>query len=200
MTDLTFVPAQAGLDALLPATARHYLEHTTEGRPIREIAREAGCHASTILRQVRKLETQRDDPLVDQLLGSEGALDESETATARLDAATDALRQLCEPRAMLIYSENLPKPAIVKTVGEGETLLLGAVDVDLAAALVLRNWIGPDGGASVKRYRVTQDGRGALPKLVAAREARAHDQPRSRGVLSGKPLSEFLPRAHRRRG
>jgi hypothetical protein len=173
MTDLTFVPAQSGLDALLPATARRYLEHTTEGRPIREIAREAGCHASTILRQVRKLETQRDDPLVDQLLGGDTILDDPETDAARLEVATDALRQLCEPRAILIYSDDLPKPAIVKTVGQGETMLLAAVDVDLAAALVLRNWIDRDGGTSVKRYRVTQEGRSALPRLVAAREARA---------------------------
>ena len=31
-------------------------------------SREAGCHPSTILRQVRKLETLRDDPLVDRAL------------------------------------------------------------------------------------------------------------------------------------
>jgi len=216
MTDLHHLPARKGLDALLPETARRYLEHTAEGRPIRDIAREAGCHASTILRQVRKLETQREDPLIDQLLRGYPEVDEGATRITRLDAATDALRQLCEPRAILIYSADLPKPAIVKTVAEGDTLLLGAIDADLAAALVLRDWIAPVGGASVKRYRVTSEGRSALPGLVAARDARAlrpgddpfsdlaHAGPdrrsRNRAISNGPGSESPLTALARRRG
>ncbi|WP_439522640.1 DUF6456 domain-containing protein [Marivita sp.] len=174
MTDMFYVQTHLGLNALLPEAAHRYLAHTTEGRPIREIAREAGCHASTVLRQVRKLETLRDDPMVDRVLGGPvSEPDDLQTHHTRLDAATDALRHLCQPRAMLLYSPDLPKPAIIKTVGEGETVVLGAVDVDLAAALVIRNWIAPDGGTTIKRYRVTEEGRSSLPGLVAERDARA---------------------------
>lgn len=52
----------------LPPAVAAYLEHICEGASIREIARRRGCHASTILRQVRRIETQRDDPLKDEAL------------------------------------------------------------------------------------------------------------------------------------
>ncbi len=52
----------------LPDVALTYLAHTAAGRPIRALAREKGCHASTVLRQVRRVEAWRDDPLVDEAL------------------------------------------------------------------------------------------------------------------------------------
>lgn len=57
----------------VPPGVRHYIAHTEIGSPIRVLARAAGCHASTILRQIRKLETRRDDPLVDAALRKLGA-------------------------------------------------------------------------------------------------------------------------------
>lgn len=52
----------------LPDGARHYLAHVAGGTPIRALARDARVHASTILRQVRRVEALRDDPLVDDAL------------------------------------------------------------------------------------------------------------------------------------
>jgi hypothetical protein len=69
-------PAQ-GTDRLppwVPASAQVYLAHTEAGWPIRAIARAQGCHASTILRQIRRIEQRRDDPLVDAALRSLGAV------------------------------------------------------------------------------------------------------------------------------
>lgn len=51
-----------------------YLAHTEAGLPIRALARAAGCHASTILRQIRRIETRRDDPLVDAALRNLGSV------------------------------------------------------------------------------------------------------------------------------
>lgn len=56
----------------LPEHAITYLAHTTAGLPIRALARAKGCHASTVLRQVRKVEAWRDDPLVDEALETIG--------------------------------------------------------------------------------------------------------------------------------
>jgi hypothetical protein len=64
------------LPSWLPELAVTYLAHTCGGLAIRALARAKGCHASTILRQVRKVEAWRDDPLVDE------ALDEMERAFA----------------------------------------------------------------------------------------------------------------------
>lgn len=52
----------------VPEAARNYLVHTETGLPIRALARRARCHASTILRQIRRFENRRDDPLVDGAL------------------------------------------------------------------------------------------------------------------------------------
>lgn len=189
MTDLQHVKSRPELTALWPEEARRYLAHTADGRPLREIAREAGCHPSTILRQVRKLETLRDDPLVDRVLGGCPADPENPAArSAGMDAVTEAMRLLCQSRAMMLYRDGVRQAAIVKTLGEGDTIVLGAVDLDVAAALVLRNWIAPEGGTALKRYRITDEGRGILPRLVAARDARAA-RPQDEGQ-SLFPMSE----------
>ncbi|MCC5984206.1 MAG: helix-turn-helix domain-containing protein [Rhodobacteraceae bacterium] len=52
----------------IPDAVRLYLSHTSEGLSLRALARERGCHASTILRKVRRFENRRDDPLVDEAL------------------------------------------------------------------------------------------------------------------------------------
>ena len=57
----------------VPKPAQIYLAHTEAGLPIRALARMSGCHASTILRQIRKVETHRDNPLVDAALCALGA-------------------------------------------------------------------------------------------------------------------------------
>ena len=54
----------------VPDTARRYLKHTETGLSIRVLARDAGCYASTVLRQIRKVESRRDDPLVDAALSA----------------------------------------------------------------------------------------------------------------------------------
>lgn len=52
----------------VPEAAVRYLAHTEQGVSIRGLARSAGCHASTVLRQVRAFEARRDDPLIDEAL------------------------------------------------------------------------------------------------------------------------------------
>ena len=61
------LPALARPD-WVPDAVVQYLAHTVTGRSIRDLARCAGCHASTILRQIRRVEVWRDDPLVDAAL------------------------------------------------------------------------------------------------------------------------------------
>jgi hypothetical protein len=65
-------PSLERLPAWLPEIAAIYLAHTCGGQTIRALARARGCHASTILRQIRKVEAWRDDPLVDEALDALG--------------------------------------------------------------------------------------------------------------------------------
>ena len=52
----------------VPDAARHYLVHTEKGISIRAVARASDCHPSTVMRQVRRFEGRRDDPLIDAAL------------------------------------------------------------------------------------------------------------------------------------
>ena len=54
----------------LPKAVRLYLNHTEDGLSLRAIARREGQHASTVMRQVRRYEGRRDDPLLDAALQS----------------------------------------------------------------------------------------------------------------------------------
>ena len=52
----------------VPEAVRLYLDHTEDGLSLRALARRDGRHASTVMRQVRRYETRRDDPLLDEAL------------------------------------------------------------------------------------------------------------------------------------
>lgn len=56
------------LPSWIPKAAVRYLIHTENGLSFRGLARQEGCHPSTVLRQVRRFENRRDDPLVDEAL------------------------------------------------------------------------------------------------------------------------------------
>jgi transposase-like protein len=60
----------ATLPDWLPTAVRLYLDHTEDGTSLRALARREGMHASTIMRQVRRYENRRDDPLMDEALAA----------------------------------------------------------------------------------------------------------------------------------
>ncbi|WP_039018062.1 DUF6456 domain-containing protein [Halocynthiibacter namhaensis] len=62
----------AELPQWVPGAARNYLLHTVTGVSIRKLARICDCHASTVMRQVHRIESQRDDILVDEALSRLG--------------------------------------------------------------------------------------------------------------------------------
>jgi hypothetical protein len=82
------------LPAWLPETVRLYLDHTEDGVSFRELARREGCHASTILRIVRRFETRRDDPLLDEALS---ALVKTNTAPSPPPRLTRRMTVTCLP-------------------------------------------------------------------------------------------------------
>ncbi|OZB15242.1 MAG: hypothetical protein B7X55_09945, partial [Rhodobacterales bacterium 34-62-10] len=96
-------PAPAGQPVLsraptwVPQDALRYLAHTEAGLPIRALARSAGCHASTVLRQIRRLENRRDDLLVDEALRRLGTIH-----FTRAPAQTSAPAQFHAPQKEVV--------------------------------------------------------------------------------------------------
>jgi hypothetical protein len=178
--------------AWVPSSVRHYLEHTESGQSIRALARAAACHPSTVLRQVRRVETRRDDHLVDAALKSlaghapapdKGNLPMSPPLSApgpvltqqRIDQeARRILRRLCEPGAMLAAARDLDTAVVVGADDGDDTPRSLRVDGDIAQAMALKDWIAcSDPDARIARYFITNTGRAALRRLLAESENRA---------------------------
>lgn len=182
--------ARFRLPGWVPAPARHYLVHTEAGLPIRELARQSGCHASTILRQVRRFETQRDDPLIDAVLRSLGAglkrqlsgngakqqrdlgtmhADMADTATYDDLLTNDApriLRRSCEKNAVLAVALDMEKAVVVREGANGANTRTAVVDRKVAEAMALQDWISAEKAGRITRYRITAAGRAALGDMM----------------------------------
>lgn len=79
----------ASLPDWLPAAVRHYLHHIEDGTSLRALARQEGLHPSTILRQVRRFESRREDPLMDEALSAVSRHSQRSTS----DPANDPARK-----------------------------------------------------------------------------------------------------------
>lgn len=187
----------SGAQLGLPGVIRNYLLHTDDGVPIRQIARHRGCHASTVQRQIRRVEAMRDDALFDAAL-----TDLSETAKPEntsnpdqekskamnaackiaIDPQTDdflerearrILRRLSEPAACLAYAADMEKAVVVRETPDGRTVRTAVTDREVAQAMAIRDWLVCAAPGRVSRYRITTAGRAALKRLLAKDEARA---------------------------
>ncbi len=184
-THFTRVNANSGIPGWVPAEARHYLSHVELGKPIRALARSADCHASTILRQIRKLETRRDDPLIDDALETLGrvsrtrmTLDKDSAAMSQVDDATmpddetltsearRILRRLCETGAVLAVAAEMEKAVVVRDGAGGSSTRTAVVDRPIAQAMALKGWIASNTSGRITRYFITAAGRTALEQML----------------------------------
>ena len=189
---------QPKLPVWVPEAARLYLTHIETGRTLRELARSSGCHASTVLRLVRRVEQRRDDLLVDMALDHLGATHFSRAQAARTQGTrtpmkasrrdisplpTDAevesearrvLRRLSEPGACLAVAKDMEKAVVVRDTA-GQTVRTAVVDRPVAEAMALNDWIACEAPGRVSRYRITQGGRAALKRILAEEAGDAGD-------------------------
>jgi len=173
------------LPCWVPKEALAYLLHTETGQPIRALAREAGVHASTVLRQVRALEARREDILVDQglsrlgrrVLAAEARALGADPVVPSMDElsqeARRVLRLLCEAGAVLAVAAEMDKAVVVTEGEDGESVRRLVVDHAAAEAMALAGWISCEAPGRVSRYRITGAGRDALKRMVADAENRA---------------------------
>lgn len=180
----------------VPVPARRYLLHTEAGISIRSLARGAGCHASTILRQVRQFENRRDDLLVDEALKDLGSShfqmqisnsteDRTQMSVAMRTKTDDQpsvlevnavriLRRLNEAGAVLVVAKELEKAVVVRDLPGGKTTRTAVVDRETAQAMALKDWISCRRKGKIAQYQITSAGQAALKRL--SRQA-ANSQP-----------------------
>lgn len=185
------------LPAWVPAEVSVYLEHTEEGRPLRALARGADVHASTVLRQVRAVETRREDMLVDGALarlglcfrpdGDVAAGDLPLTADELAQEARRVLRRMCEPGAVLAVAAEMDKAVVVRESEDSEPVRRAVVDRAPAEAMALCGWIVCDRPSRVSRYRITAARRAALNRFLADVENRAVGFAEAPDAFTGAP-------------
>lgn len=189
----------AALPDWLPQPIRVYLAHTEGGESIRALARAGGRHPSTVLRQIRRTETLRDDPLADSGLARLGRLfsgaDSDRSAKfskqdhlpmvsksedkARLARETlRVLTALIEPKTILVVADGVEDAVVVHDSGDNRPVRRAVLGRDLAEALVLRDLIAGSQTGRLARYQITAAGRAEARRLMAESESR-------RAVLSG---------------
>lgn len=181
----------------VPAAVRVYLTHTESGQSLRQIAREQGMHASTVLRQVRRFENRRDDPLIDCALGrlkiaaSGGIVSLIETKTrsgektkmsapmqsgeadnAILDDVSlqgEALRVLRRlcEPGAILAVAAEMNRAVVLREGPEGAVRLAVLNRPVAEAFALREWISCRKPGRVSQYEITPTGRAMIRQLMA---------------------------------
>lgn len=183
LTDI--VPGK--LPVWLPEATRNYLQHVACGQSIRHIARERDGVASTVLRQVRRIEARRDDPLLDEglsaltavaqtLAGEASAKEKTMNATLRRPHLADEktinkearriLRRLCETGALLVLAQDMDKAVVLRPGPAGEQTRTAVVDRTIATAFALKDWIKADEIGRLSKYSITTAGRAALKRLI----------------------------------
>lgn len=189
----TLIPLTQSWPEWLPDTAKVYLSYTHEGVSLRRLAEQRGCHPSTVLRQVRRLENRRDDPLVDEALdrlgrvasgsGQDASQKDNTEMTAHLRHAAPGttpeeglqtietrriLRRLTEAGAILAIAPDLEKAVVLREDSEGRAVRTAVLDRAMAEAFALQDWIACVKPGRVASYAITATGRCALRQMITA--------------------------------
>ena len=171
--------------------ARLYLRHVEGGESIRALAREAGLHASTVMRRIRRFEARRDDPLIDSALNRHEG--QGSMAGAGVVAAADAvmrrrhegtqtrriLRRLAESGAEMVVAADMDKAIVVR-----DGIRTAILDRRLAEQIALSGWVAAESGGRLRRYAITSAGRAALRDML-----RGGALPRPEDFFNASPVA-----------
>lgn len=176
----------------VPEAVQDYLAHTGAGVSIRDLARLKSCHASTISRRIRRIESQRDDPLFDAALRrlelrfgpdhperAETIKREMMDMTQNLPAhavpsamksfeqeALRVLRRLCETGAVLAAAVDMDTAVVLREEPDKTPTRTAIVAQDVAQDMAVKGWIETNSSGRLRRYCITQAGRDAVKAFL----------------------------------
>ncbi len=174
------------------ANIREYIDHVEMGIPLREIAKRDGVHPSTVMRRIRKIESKREDPLLDDALNRiskqippistnkeasmnivpQKTLPESDIRTNK--DMLRILRRLSEKTAFMVMSLDLPKAVVMR--GTGKMQVRSAVlSRELGQKLLLKDWVECIRAGKFNKYTITSAGRAGLKRLAVELSAMNKD-------------------------
>lgn len=171
-----------------------YLSNVGAGLPMRAIARARNRPASTVLRAVRRVESLRDDPLLDRVLTRietdlqsdepsatvgptmktmTASLEKSSTAPRLSQPERAALMRLAEPDAFLLIAEGAAKGGVF-CAGDKFAKPVALLPVETVTRFAAHDWVRCVRRTDLTaRYVLTAAGRGALRRKIEAERPRA---------------------------
>lgn len=178
------------IDKSIHANLSVYIDHAVHGRSIRALVKESGVHPSTILRRVRKLEQRRDDPLVDEAIDALSNVQpkvktrcggvtlskcteltvtrKSTKSEPKYDELIRFLRNLEKKGAFLALASDMENALIMRELDDGEIIRVSVIGRSEAQLLALNDWVEAQKTGRVSRYTITNAGRMALKRMIAA--------------------------------
>lgn len=170
------------------------------------------------MRQVRRFENRRDDPLWDEALAALSRL--PQIVPARKDAppmsapirpaqivmeeaalaaeARRILRRLVEPGAVLAIAPDMDRAAVLKSLPDGRSVRTAVVERCVAQAFALRDWISCRKPGRIATYEITGAGRATLRRMMqedAAPGLAEAATPLATSIASGAAAWSMRPKA-----
>ena len=178
----------------LDKAAFHYDAHVHLGLSIRALARQSVGHASTILRQIRRIEALQGDPQVKAALAKlklsrgEGA-DPASSCPSDQSFNEDVISHLKLKNAVLVVSENVEMAGIFLISSESEPQKLGLVPRAHAQSMIASGALHCVSAGRLSRYVLASN----LQPQNECAEAPQTFQPRPDPALETEPVFKGSP-------
>jgi DNA-directed RNA polymerase specialized sigma24 family protein len=162
-------------DQGLQEAAAQYVWNKVHGKPMREIARATGVHASTVMRHVRKIENNAEDPNIQALIRAAEAapMDMGHSVGAEIARAKKSLRVA---GSVLVVSKGMKRAVILHPTENGEFEQATVISDAAVHMMVLQSTVRAIAHGRITKYVLSEDADGTLP-IEASAPVRLVDSP-----------------------
>ncbi len=162
-------------DQGLQEAAAQYVWNKVHGKPMREIARATGVHASTVMRHVRKIENNAEDPNIQALIRAAEAapMDMGHSVGAEIARAKKSLRVA---GSVLVVSKGMKRAVVLHPTENGEFEQATVISDAAVHMMVLQSTVRPIAHGRITKYVLCEEADGTLP-IEASAPVRLVDSP-----------------------
>jgi predicted transcriptional regulator len=146
---------QLAADQGLQEAAAQYVWNKVHGKPMREIARATGVHASTVMRHVRKIENNAEDPKIQALIRAVEAapMDMGHSVGAEIARAKKSLRT---NGAVLVVSKGMKRAVVLHPAREGDFKQATVISDAAFYMMVLQSTVRPIAHGRITKYVLSE--------------------------------------------
>lgn len=154
-------------DQGLQEAAAQYVWNKVHGKPMREIARATGVHASTVMRHVRKIENNAEDPNIQALIRAAEAapMDMGHSVGAEIARAKKSLRVA---GSVLVVSKGMKRAVVLHPTENGEFEQATVISDAAVHMMVLQSTVRPIAHGRITKYALSEEADGTLPIEASA--------------------------------